>query len=348
MVGKRRQTKSIKMELNFMDQRPVYVAGQERSGTSLMYALLASHPNIAMSRRSNLWTHFYEQYGDLSRPENLDACLEMMKRYKRIRPLQMDPERVRQEFLQGEATYGRLFAIVQSQYAEQLGKPRWGDKSLHTERYADAIFAAYPQASILHMIRDPRDRYASALTRWKVNRSGAGGGTAAWLSSVKLAERNQQKYPERYKIVRYETLASEPEETLRSICAFIGEPYSPTMLTMNGAKAFRDEGGNSSYTQYEPGRISTRSIGRFRQVLSTPQILFMQMLCQQNMLALGYHPAEVQLSLLERLHFYLLYMPDNLTRMAAWYLREAFLNFKGRPVPSYRILPEPEVAQANT
>lgn len=331
-----------------MDQRPVYVAGQERSGTSLMYALLASHPNIAMSRRSNLWTHFYNQYGDLSRPENLAACLAMMMRYKRIRPLQLDPERVRREFRQGAATYGRLFALVQGHYAEHLGKPRWGDKSLHTERYADAIFAAYPQATILHMIRDPRDRYASALTRWEVNRSGVGGGTAVWLSSVKLAEQNRQRYPDRYKIVRYETLAHQPEETLQTICDVIGEPYSPAMLTMNGAKNFRDEGGNSSYTQYAPGKISTRSIGRFRQVLSSRQIAFMQMLCRQQMLTYGYEPDDVALTPAERLRFYLLDVPDNLARMTAWYLREAFLNARGRPVPAYRILPAPDTARAST
>lgn len=336
------------MEQSFMEQRPVYVAGQERSGTSLMYALLASHPNIAMTRRTNLWTHFYDQYGDLSQPDNLDACLRMMQRYKRIRPLKLDPARVRREFLQGEQTYGRLFAIIEGHYAERLGKSRWGDKSLHTERYADAIFAAYPRATILHMMRDPRDRYASALTRWEVNRSGVGGGAAVWLSSVKLAKQNQKKYPDHYKIVRYETLASEPEATLQEICSFIGEPYEPVMLTMNGAKSFRDEGGNSSYTTYEPGRISTRSIGRFRQVLSNRQIAFLQMLCSKEMKTLDYEPDNIELSAQETIIFYLLNVPDNLVRMTAWHLREAFLNFKGRPVPSYRIIAERETIQAGT
>lgn len=336
------------MERSSVEQRPVYVAGQERSGTSLMYALLASHPNIAMTRRTNLWTHFYDQYGDLSNPENLDACLAMMGRYKRIHPLKLDLVRVRQEFLQGEQTYGRLFAIIEGHYAERLGKPRWGDKSLHTERYADAVFAAYPRATILHMLRDPRDRYASALTRWEVNRSGVGGGAAVWLSSVKLASQNQKKYPDRYKIVRYETLASEPEKTLRDICSFIDEPYEPVMLTMNGARSFRDEGGNSSYTTYEPGRISTRSIGRFRKVLSKRQIAFLQLLCSKEMKTLNYQQEKVELSAREKIVFYFLNVPDNLVRMAAWHLREAFLNIKGRPVPSYRIIAEPETIQAGT
>lgn len=327
---------------------PIYVAGQERSGTSLMYALLASHPNLAMSRRTNLWTHFYEQYGDLSQPENLNRCLEMMEKYKRIRPLALDFERVRRDFAAGEPTYGRLFAIMQSHFAQDKNKPRWGDKSLHTERYADAIFEAYPNAAILHMIRDPRDRYASALTRWKVNRSGVGGGTAVWLSSVRLAQQNQKKYPKRYKIVRYETLTSSPEETLRAICDFVNEPYSPEMLTMNGAKSFRDEGGNSSYTSYKPGRISTRSIGRFRQVLSKHQIAFIQLLCRRAMQQYDYELEPLDLSLVEQLRLYLLDVPDNIARLTAWYMRETFLNVKGRPVPSYRILPDSEVSNAAT
>ena len=99
-----------------------------------------------MTRRTNLWTHFYGQYGDLGHPKNFERCLAMMLRYKRIVRLQPDPERVRREFYQGEPSYARLFALLESHYAERQGKTRWGDKSLNTERYADLIFDAYPQA----------------------------------------------------------------------------------------------------------------------------------------------------------------------------------------------------------
>src|SRR5688572_30172389 len=151
-----------------MDHGPIYLAGIERSGTSLMYALLASHPNIAMTRRTNLWSFFYNQYGDLSQRENFERCLAAMMCYKRLLKLRPDPERLRHEFWLGAPTYGQLFALLEQQHAEQLGRPRWGDKSLNQERYVDQIFAAYPNARIIQMIRDPRDRYASALTRWKV------------------------------------------------------------------------------------------------------------------------------------------------------------------------------------
>lgn len=331
-----------------MNKGPIFIAGLERSGTSLIYALLASHPNIAMTRRTNLWTYFYNQYGDLSKPKNFEHCLKDLMRYKRLIPVQLDAEKLRNDFNNGQMTYPRLFALIEEQYAQRLGRPRWGDKSLNTERYADQIFEAYPNACILHMQRDPRDRYASAVKRWKVSRGGAGVGSAVWLSSLNLARRHQAKYPHKYMIVRYETLASEPEKTLRKICAFIGEEYDPVMLGMQGAEQFRDEGGNSSYGQHEPGRISTRSIGRFQEVLSPRQIAFMQMVAGSQMAEFNYAPNLIKLSMLDGLLFSFFDIPLNSLRMLVWYVREAFLNQIGRALPSYRIIKEVEQASAGT
>src|SRR5438045_6785941 len=88
-------------ELIVVDRAPIFVVGIERSGTSLLFALLASHPNIAMTRRTNLWTHFYGQYGDLSDEANVGRCIDMMMRYRRLRILDLDAERLRDDFLSG-------------------------------------------------------------------------------------------------------------------------------------------------------------------------------------------------------------------------------------------------------
>jgi len=326
---------------------PIFIAGPERSGTSLIYALLASHPRIAMSRRTNMWTHYYNQYGDISQLENFERCLSMMMRYKRLLKLNPDPERIRSEFWQGEQTYSRLFALLEEHFAEQLGKPRWGDKSLNTERYAELIFAAYPGARILHMLRDPRDRYSSSLKRWKTSRSGIGGATALWLTTIGLAERNQARYPEQYMIVRYEDLASQPEKTLREISDFIGEEYAPEMLSMRGAQQFRDEGGNSSYGQREPGKISASSVGKFRKVLTGRQVAFMQLFSRKSMQAHGYEPDQIRLGIIDWVRFLIVEFPFNMVRMLAWWARESFLNRVGRDVPSERIVSEHEAAGAS-
>lgn len=329
-----------------MDSRPIFIGGVERSGTSLLYALLASHPNIAMTRRTNLWPFFYQQFGDINKRENLDRCLSMMKQYRRLRIMNPDYERIEQQLRQSSADYIKLFTLIWDQYAEKLGKPRWGDKSLNTERYADVIFRAYPNARILHIVRDPRDRYASALKRWKVIRGGVGSGAGMWLESVRIGYRNMRKYPGQYRFVRYESLAAEPEKLMREICEFIGEKYDPVMLSMRGAEAFRDDGGNSSFEQHEPGSISTRSVGRYRKYLTSRWIAFIQAVAGREMKALDYPLDDIQLSTRERLLFTSMDLPLNAARLTAWRWREAYLDRVGRPIPESRLVTDVGAGQA--
>ena len=309
---------------------PIFIGGLDRSGTSLIYALLASHPRIAMTRRTNWWSYFHGQYGSLEDDANLDRLLEVMGRYRRHRKLEPDLAALRAELVPGQRSYGRLFGLLEAQHATRLGKPRWGDKSLHTERYAATVLADFPDARIIHMIRDPRDRYASVLKRWKHLRGGVGAATAAWLASIRLAERNARAYPGRYLILRYEDLASEPDAHLRRVADFVGEPYDEQMLGMEGAEDFRSTGGNSSYGGFEAGSISTRSIGRFRETLSTADVAFVQALAGTAMRTHGYEPVPTPMAGGGRLAYLARDLPLNVLKMAAWRLRERTRDATGR------------------
>lgn len=316
---------------------PVYVAGLERTGTSLMYALLASHPAIAMTRRTNLWTYFFGQFGDLAEDANLDACLDLMRRYKRLVVLDIDWDRVRTDFRSGgDHSYAALFDAIESQVAGRLGKPRWGDKSLHTERYAEAIIEAFPSARILHMIRDPRDRFASVMARWKVRRGGAGASVAEWLESARLAEANCARWSSNCMIVRYEDLASDPVGAMQAVCDFLGEPYAPEMLEMEGAAEFRDAGANSSYGPRKVGVISPASVGKYREVLSPAEISFIQAKLGDEMLTLGYglDPLES----FRRGFGDMLGAAADAARFHLWRAREERKNKVGRRLPAYRIV----------
>ena len=332
---------------------PIYLAGADRSGTTLMSAILSSHPNIGMARLgSNMFTFFYGKFGDLSRRDNFERCLAALLKYKHVQILNPDAERIRREFWAGKPSYARLFALLNAHYAGQMGKTRWGDKTSYIERYADPILADDPTAQFVHMVRDPRDRYASSITKYKRQRGRVGGATARWLYSMRLARRSLQRYPANYLVVRYENLAARPEETVRQVCAFLGEEYAPSMLAMGGAEQFLNRGGNSSYGDAHGG-ISTASIGRFRKVLSKGDLAFMQSQAGAEMAAYDYRPERLRLSWSEQLSYYLVEWPTGRALMAAWRALETLQHnfpaqFGRRPVHSRDGAEEKEFGESQT
>lgn len=300
---------------------PILVTGADRSGTTLLYMLLASHPRIMMVRRTNLWRWFDGKFGDLSDPGNLARCLDVMVRYERLSALSPDPATIIPEFKAGKPTYGRLFEILFSQQAARLGVPRWGDKSLHTELSADRVFSEWPGARMIQVVRDPRDRYVSVLGRADVGTSRNISIVARWLRSTRAAIRNMERYPDRYMVVRYEDIVAEPEARTRRVCEFVGEEFVPSMLDMRGGDQRSREGGNSSFDELAPGVISTRSVGRYKTMLPARQIAFIETVCGSLMDEFGYASDSPELNAADKLR-HLGDVIDGAVRIPAWLVRE--------------------------
>ncbi len=316
---------------------PIFIGGPDRCGKTTMRSFLVSHPNISIPLvGSNLWSYFYNQYGSLSKPENFERCLEAMLRYKHIAFLKPDPVRLWREFYQGEPTYPRLFALIQMHHAEREGKPRWGDQTGLVERYADQIFEAYPDAKIIHMLRDPRDRYEASITRFPEGKGRAGAAAARWLYSAWHAERNMERYPRDYKLVTLESLIRDTENVLQDVCEFLGESFESEMLDMPGAPEFRKRLVKGRSENPPEGLLLEKFIGTYREVLTDEEIAFLQRLARKQMKVLGYTIETLELPLASRLRYLFIDFPLNLGRMGAWLGRELLQQnfpavFKRRP-----------------
>jgi len=46
-------------------------------------------------------------------------------------------------------------------YGQKQGKPRWAEKTPNNILFIDTLFALFPAAQFIHMIRDPRDAFCS-------------------------------------------------------------------------------------------------------------------------------------------------------------------------------------------
>lgn len=281
-----------------MSNGPLFIGGAERSGKTYLRFMLISHPAFAISRRTNLWTRYYRRFGNLHRSDNRARCLQAILQHKHVHALHIDEARLRQQFQAGPHTYARLFALIHEQYAAREGKPRWGDQTQLVERPAIHILSAYPDAKLIQLIRDPRDRYEALCARDK-QRPHIGAATAKWLHSAAMAERNRRAFPGRTRLLRYEAMVTDPAATMRDVCAFLNIDYRPEMLHMTGAARFQQPDVSPD------GPLTTAYIGRYRQRLSAHEITFIQEHAGQQMQALGYALDPIHLSARDKLRFYL-------------------------------------------
>jgi hypothetical protein len=300
---------------------PVYVGGLDRSGKTTMAGFLGSHPRIAIPAvGSNMWTYFYRRFGDLSDERNLDACLDALWRYKHIRFLDPDIAEIKNRFLAGpQQTYAELFALFLRQFAEGLGKPRWGAQTGLIERHASELFDAYPGLKVVHMVRDPRDRYEASLTLWPDGKGRAGGAAARWLYSERLARKGEKRWPGRYLVVRFEDLVSDPEQTVRAVCDFLDEDFDPVMMSMEASPRHRDRMAEKSN---EGEFVSPQFVGMYKERVDPAEAAFIELHARKAMLRRGYTPDGETRFDSARAAF--TEWPNQVLRMVAWRTVEEF------------------------
>lgn len=310
---------------------PVYIGGLDRCGKTTMHAFLTSHPNISIPAvGSNMWTYFYGRFGDLRKPANLERCLDAMFTYKHVVFLEPNRVRIEREFAAGPQTYGRLFSLFLIHAAQREGKPRWGAQTGLIERYAEHLFESYPGLKIVHMLRDPRDRYQASIEKWPEGKGRAGGAVARWNYSLKLAERHRRRHPDDYLIVRFEDLVTETEATVRRVCEFLGEPFAEDMLHMGSAPTHRRR-----LMGDVPGvvRLSKDHIGRFRAGVPAFELAYIQNEAGAGMKRYGYEPVPIDMTAGDRIRYHLLEAPNQGLRRLAWMTVESARQSMPRLVP---------------
>jgi hypothetical protein len=98
-----------------------------------------------------------------------------------------------------------------------------------TPRHAVAIgriLRLYPSSKIVFMLRDGRDAALSGAARLKGDFAAA---TKSWRNLTKQGLRYEGD--DRVLFVRYENLVSDPEATLRTLCAGLALEFDPAMLS---------------------------------------------------------------------------------------------------------------------
>jgi hypothetical protein len=226
-----------------LSERPLFVVGAQRSGTTLVGALLARQPGLALLVNGKL-AYYLAVWALANRAEAAARHVrldEIAHGLARVPPRNGEPARfaAATDWL---ATTGELAACddlaagaarVWRRFHARLdpGAAVHGEKYNELLLHLDALDAMFPDCRIVFVHRDPLDA-AESMVRHFAGRAWAPPTLEAALEKYLRwnrcwSARRARLAPERAYELAYEDLVARPAETLRACCAWLGLPYAP-------------------------------------------------------------------------------------------------------------------------
>lgn len=273
--------------------RPIFVIGFQRSGTTLLQALLGAHPRIAAPPELHFIFRILglaDYYGDLHDDTNLRSALHDMLHppVPLLAGCGFDEEVLFRRALAGDRTYRGLLELVMDDFAERQGKPRWSEKT--PGQSAQSVLELCPEAQLIHIIRDPRDVVASSLvTPWASApaRQVAVDWRAFTLNNIRVGA---ESGPGSYLQIRFEDLVRGPEVVLRIVTAFLGEDFTTEMLTDHTARRPTVAAVAAGWQGRALEPIDSTREGQWQTRLTRLQKAEVAAVVQNELLAFGYQP----------------------------------------------------------
>ena len=291
------------------DQRACFIAGQAKSGTTLLAALLDNHPELlVLPQETAYFPTVLRKYGAAGRRAQFDYLTK--ESFSRVL-FGGEPkwrEHVYKDFPQQEflETFERvafdpantqrdLLALMVEAYAETTGVPldrtkRWIEKTPANRNHVDEVFARFPHAKLLVTLRDPRAILATQIALEKTRRTKRFSVyyvIAHWRAAAKLARRVRTGEIRGF-VVQFEQLVSEPANVMKEVCDYLEIQFDPEVV-LRPTKVGETWGGNSA-AQIAFSKITAEPASRWEKELSEGEVGWVEWHCHDLMQEFGYEP----------------------------------------------------------
>ena len=222
--------------------RPIFVVGSPRSGTSILTWCLGQHPNIFAVPESNWMGDFVVNAAVNHRIGAARGHLSILSAMGISRDeLVANFGRTINDLILShrpdlEKTRAAIPSLPEFMRRSLPGhKMRWVDGTPEYSLHIYALRKLFPEAVFIHVLRDVRDVVRSMLNLHRL----AGVQLVAneeeayryWLRTVKACAQAEQAYGS--KVVRrlpYNALIDHPESAIRSVLDFVGESFDAQCL----------------------------------------------------------------------------------------------------------------------
>ena len=291
------------------DQRACFVAGQAKSGTTLLVALLDNHPELlVLPEETAYFPTVLTKYAPRGRRAQFDYITKQSlsnvlfggpckwgKRNYSTFPRERFFESFERAAFDPANAKEDLLVLMAKAYAAILERPldtigRWVEKTPANRNHIPTILSRFPHAKILVTMRDPRAILAAQIALEKTRKTGRFSTyyvIAHWRVAAKLARRVHNGEIPGF-VVPYEQLVCEPAKMMEKVCAYLEINFDPeTVLTPT--KVGRFWSGNSA-TRVNFSEISSEPATRWERQLSEDEIGWVEWHCRDLMPEFGYEP----------------------------------------------------------
>lgn len=220
-------------EAEELAQSLFFIIGTGRSGTTLLQAMLSSHSQLLVPPETRFFALFdpAKHFTDPLFDELVEKYLRSCTQHWWWLDLGLDSDAFRGEVHKGMRSSREIFLWMLQQLPTGSGKSKVGEKTPGHWMFADRLLAWFPQAKFIHICRDPRDVVVSLRNQcWWIPKSVMSSAMYCRMALEELKLLAQKLGPQRFFVLRYETLVGQPESELRRLCRFLGEDYEPGML----------------------------------------------------------------------------------------------------------------------
>ncbi len=241
-------------------ERPFFVVGAERSGTTMLRLMIDGHPDLC-------------NFGECEYSVKFARGRAFPDVATYVHALQDDRVFKAHGFeVDAGLSYCELVRTFLRQALERSGKSQIG-ATVHSR--FDLVPQLWPNARFVHLIRDPRDVARSCMCMgWAGN---VWYGADFWIEAERRWDSlNASLSDGAYTELHFEALVADPIRELRRVCEFLGVTFRHEMLEYSQT---------STYEYPDPSLVN-----QWRRRLSYREVQLVEQKCRPLMESRGYEP----------------------------------------------------------
>jgi len=254
--------------------------------------IAAPHPPHILQRMMPLMPN----YGDLANPENFAQLVEDVCRLVELNPVPWEGVSLVRADIERHSRHRTLMGVYQAVYDAMSASREarsWCCQSLSNIAYLPQIEAHFRSPRYIYIYRDGRDVAVSsrkAVTGEKHFYHLARDWATTQLLAIGMRERIG---PNRFFSISYESLTSQPEQSMRQLCKFLGVRFSPSMLEFYNSDEAKRAADSSDLWSNVVRPVMAGNTRKFLHEASEEDIRLFESVAGNVLTALGYDLARI-------------------------------------------------------